>query len=364
MSLEAFIQSIRSSDPLISAIVPCYNKSQHLAEAVESLLDQNYSNLEILIIDDGSSDNTPQVALNLIQKYHKFQIKYLRKPNGGPSDARNMGYRSSKGSIILMLDGDDIVRPGFITLGLAAMREHGANLVCTYLEEFGAESNVWRPPNYEPFSIRYENCFPNLSLTARELWDKNRGMKVALPFNEDWDFWINCSRHELIVYQIQEPMLLYRRASDGLAKVFIKDTWQMSVSMMMTCNEDLYPVSEVLWAHTKLASSPAHWVERFTDYSKRYPDQWILKLWLGMFADVKGNTNEAILAYTSCAELSAMKQWQPLYRLAQLLETLGDKNQASKLLHECRILRPDLNSLVKDKINSYSILDSKLAAVS
>lgn len=95
-------------NPLVSVIIPCYNYGEFLGEAVDSVLNQTYQNFEIIIIDDGSTDNTKEVVKNF-QKKDK-RIGYYYQKNKGPSAARNLGAAKSNGNYICFLDADDIFK--------------------------------------------------------------------------------------------------------------------------------------------------------------------------------------------------------------------------------------------------------------
>ena len=88
--------------PLISVIVPAYNAGRFLPEAIASIQAQNYPEIEILLIDDGSTDNTPEIAAGF-----GSAVRYFRKPNGGQASARNLGLREARGEIFAFLDADD-----------------------------------------------------------------------------------------------------------------------------------------------------------------------------------------------------------------------------------------------------------------
>lgn len=89
--------------PLVSVIIPTYNNGQFIKEAIDSVLNQTYSEIEIIVVDDGSTDNTRKI----VEKY-KNRVKYLYKENSGSASARNMGIRESSGELIAFLDSDDV----------------------------------------------------------------------------------------------------------------------------------------------------------------------------------------------------------------------------------------------------------------
>lgn len=98
--------------PLVSVIIPCYNKAAFLAEALDSVFMQSYSNWECIIINDGSLDNTQNIAKSYAIKDNRF--KYLCQDNQGVSIARNNGIKASSGIFILPLDADDTIEPTYI----------------------------------------------------------------------------------------------------------------------------------------------------------------------------------------------------------------------------------------------------------
>src|ERR1700677_968317 len=95
--------------PLVSIIIPCYNSSQYLPEALNSVLSQTYQNFECLIIDDGSTDETKAIIQNYTQKDSRFY--YYFQENTGAATARNNGISYSTGEFIQFLDADDLLPP-------------------------------------------------------------------------------------------------------------------------------------------------------------------------------------------------------------------------------------------------------------
>lgn len=99
-------------NPCISIIIPCYNQAQYLEKCLQSVLNQTYTNWECIIINDGSSDNTQEVALDWSKKDERYE--YLYKENGGVSSARNFGIENAKGKYIVFVDADDTVDEIFL----------------------------------------------------------------------------------------------------------------------------------------------------------------------------------------------------------------------------------------------------------
>jgi len=98
-----------SEQPLISVVIPCFNDERHLSEAIRSALEQTYPRVEVIVVDDGSTDGSLAVAQSFGD-----QVTVLRKPNGGLASARNFGMREASGTFITFLDSDDILFPHFL----------------------------------------------------------------------------------------------------------------------------------------------------------------------------------------------------------------------------------------------------------
>src|SRR5262245_35605245 len=103
---------------LVSVIIPCYNKSDFLGETIESVLCQTYRHFEIIVVDDGSSDNSMAIAARYASAH------YLYQSTQGPSVARNTGLWASKGSYVVFLDADDRLLPAALEIGVNVLAAH------------------------------------------------------------------------------------------------------------------------------------------------------------------------------------------------------------------------------------------------
>jgi glycosyltransferase involved in cell wall biosynthesis len=117
--------------PLVSVVIPAYNAASTLAETLDSVLAQTYPTLEVVVVDDGSKDDTPQV----LERY-AGRVRAIRQPNGGLAAARNAGCRAAQGEFIALLDADDVCMPERIGVQVGFLRAHPDVLLCS--SEFSA----------------------------------------------------------------------------------------------------------------------------------------------------------------------------------------------------------------------------------
>ena len=205
--------------PLVSVIVPCYDQAKYLEEAVASVVAQTYPHWELIIVDDGSPDDTREVAQRLIARHPDRRIRLLDKPNGGLADARNAGIRASEGEYWLPLDADDALAPTFLEKAvpvLAARPDIG--FVYSHIEHFGSETGVYRLPPFDADSLVHaDNIGCVCSLVRREVWEQVGGYDVAMRDGyEDWDFWIGCVEKGWQGHRLPEALFRYRKRAGSM----------------------------------------------------------------------------------------------------------------------------------------------------
>lgn len=194
----------------VSIIVPCYNQAQYLDEALQSVFDQIYKNWECIIVNDGSPDNTEEIAKKWVLKDERFH--YFFKENGGVSSARNLGITEAVGEFILPLDADDKIGNNYIDLAIKAFeRDNTLKLVYCKAEYFGEKSGAW---NLYPFSIqnlaRVNMIFCSAVFRKKE-WDRAGGYDTNMIHGiEDWEFWISILKDGGKVFCLDTIQFYYR----------------------------------------------------------------------------------------------------------------------------------------------------------
>lgn len=160
--------------PLLSVIVPTYNVEAYLAEAVNSLVDQTYPNIEIIVVDDGSTDDSGVIADRLADDHANVQV--IHQENGGLGHARNTGARAARGEYIAFVDSDDIVPPGAYKTMLGVVRKTGSDFVTGNAERFTG-SRTW-PAWNQAISHRREARRTTIHKTPELLYDTQAWNKV------------------------------------------------------------------------------------------------------------------------------------------------------------------------------------------
>ena len=206
------------SCPVVSVVVPCYGQAHFLEEAVESVVAQTFQDWELIVVDDGSPDDTRDVARRLAAAHPDRSIRLLEKTNGGLADARNAGIRAARGAYILPLDADDVLDPRMLAACVDLLdREHGVAIAYTDLEHFGEVSRIVRAGEFHARNLRRENQLNYCSMYRRTAWEQTGGYDDLMSLGyEDWDFWVRCAGQGLIARRIPEPLLRYRVKADSM----------------------------------------------------------------------------------------------------------------------------------------------------
>ena len=178
-----------SREPRVAIIVPCYNHGVFLPEALDSARAQSYPNLEIVVVDDGSTDAT---TLQTLEQQRAGGIRVIRQENQGLAAARNTGVRATEAPFFVPLDADDKLEPRFVERLLPALLEDAA-LGYSYCHArfSGALDGPWRAAAYDPHRLLVENLSVATAVVRRTAFDEADGYRTDMTYGfEDWDFWI------------------------------------------------------------------------------------------------------------------------------------------------------------------------------
>lgn len=205
-----------ASAPLISVIMPCFNAAPYMRQAVGSVLAQTHGHVELIVVDDGSTDGSDRIIAELAAA-HPDQVRPLHTPHAGPYPARNIGLKHARGSLIAFLDADDWWRPDTLSLLHAALDRHAADLAYCGWQNVGEglQSAPHVPPAYEdedPVDHFVRTCpWPiHAALLRRQVVDRLGGFSERRFASMDYDFWLRTLALTRNIKRVPEVLAFYR----------------------------------------------------------------------------------------------------------------------------------------------------------
>lgn len=206
----------------VSVIITCYNLGKYLGDAIKSVQNQTYSDWEIIIVDDGSTD--PQ-TLTFLKSYQEKTGNVHYQPNEGVSVARNNGAAIANGDFILFLDGDDKIGTTYLEKAMAIFENNSViDYVYCDLQEFeeGHKERILPDLCLETQVIYH---IPHTSgIMKKSFWEKTGGFDVNFKSGwEDWEFWIRTMTSSFEWQKIKEPLFFYRLRSNSRDKIANQD---------------------------------------------------------------------------------------------------------------------------------------------
>jgi len=191
---------------LATVIIPAYNASAFLNDAVASVLAQTHPHVEVIVVNDGSTDETP--ALLAQWQARDPRVRAVHQSNGGLAAARNAGLNVACGQYVAFLDADDVIRPEKLERQIAYLEAHPhTDLVYS---DYGTADAELRPLTDEVIGVKrmplseayvYTNVFPVMAaLLRRTLVERVGGFDESLRACEDWDYWVRCERAGIFGY--------------------------------------------------------------------------------------------------------------------------------------------------------------------
>jgi len=211
-------------NPTVSIIIPTYNREHLLGRALKSILNQTYKDFEVIVVDDGSTDNTEDV----IREFSALKIHYIKHiENKGEGAARNTGVKAARGDYVAFLDSDDEYLPEKLEKEMAVFKSESPRLGVVYSDMCEIERNgakyLWRSPTFMPKDgLSYRRALEyqiygigiGSSVVRRACFDKVGFFDEGLSYYVDLDFFIRLSK-EYFFYHIKEPLMNYHVTNDS-----------------------------------------------------------------------------------------------------------------------------------------------------
>jgi glycosyltransferase involved in cell wall biosynthesis len=227
------------SQPLISVVVTCYNYGRYLKGCLDSILAQTYKNIEILVIDDGSTDNTAEV----IKPFTELpNLRYIHQSNAGQARAKNVGIKNSIGDFVAFLDADDCWCPEKLEKQMTCFDNPNVGVVycrARYLDENNDEylyemTSTYLQPRRGSVTqwLVYDNFVQfSSSVVRKECFDKFGTFDESLKMGIDWDLWLRISTYYEFDY-VDERLFYYRMGHSGQMSKNISERHRCSDRIM------------------------------------------------------------------------------------------------------------------------------------
>lgn len=206
---------------LISIITPVHNSEKFISETIKSIQEQTYTNWELFLIDDCSTDNSVAIIEEILANDPRINLIKNEK-NSGPAITRNKGIKAAKGDFITFLDGDDIWYPSFLETSLKTCLDNNYEFVFSSYKRFDENLQPLIADFIVPEKVNYKQLLkacPIPCLTA--FIDIRRIGKFYMPImskRQDWGLWLSILKEVDYAYGIQEPMAIYRMRKDSISR--------------------------------------------------------------------------------------------------------------------------------------------------
>jgi glycosyltransferase involved in cell wall biosynthesis len=213
---EGAVTSGTGAAPAVSVVIPCYNLGAYIGQTIASVRAQTMRDFEIVIVDDGSTD---EATIRILDRLSPSDIRLIRTENRGLSAARNTGIRASRGRFLCCLDSDDLLEPSCLGKCVAALdADPGLGFVSFGYRMFGGEEGEIRPGALSLLDFLVTNCSPPSAPFRREAWERAGGYDESFRGYEDWDFWIGVLEAGYRCRVLDEVLFSYRVRPDSLVR--------------------------------------------------------------------------------------------------------------------------------------------------
>jgi glycosyltransferase involved in cell wall biosynthesis len=248
---------------LISIVTPSYNQAQYIEETIQSVLSQDYSHIEYLIIDGGSTDN----SINIIKKYEHKLACWVSERDSGQTDAINKGFAHAKGDILAWINSDDTYEPGAVTAAVKYLQEHPeVGMVygdCNYINEFGYRIGKFTSTqtNYRLLRQGYTHIPQQTMFFRAELWNQVGPLDPSFYFAMDYDLWTRIAARSEIKY-VPQTWANFRLHTSGKTILADDRCWPEMIRVHYRDGGSFFSLIVAKYYIRKLASPIWNWRRR------------------------------------------------------------------------------------------------------
>lgn len=224
---------------LVSIIIPCYNDWQYVGQSIDSALNQTYSNIEVIVVDDGSDVRTKTV----LKQFEAKITKLITQENKGQSSARNAGIREATGDYIVVLDSDDFFEPSFCSKALSVfVNDPNIKLVSCYANLIFENKtiSVFKPAGGSIINFMDNNAALGSCMFKKDDWLSCDGYDEEMRCGfEDWEFYIRILKNSGVAYIIKELLFSYRKRSNSTTTIANNKKYKL-LKYIYLKHQDLY----------------------------------------------------------------------------------------------------------------------------
>lgn len=246
--------------PQVAVVIPCYNHARYLPATVASVIGQTYTSWEIIIVDDGSIDDSAQVAQRLIERFATRPIRLIRQPNSGQGAARNQGIAATSAPYILPLDADDLIDARLIETMIATIEGSGTcGFVTADVHFFGEETGTWSGGEPTLDRMIFDCRTVLTTMFRRAAWQQAGGFdeRRLLQGYEDWDFWLRLLERGWVGAHVPQALIWYRRSARGQLSKAIREDLRFR-AQFVAFHPAIYPEAFQPWAQAVLGGWAQH----------------------------------------------------------------------------------------------------------
>ncbi len=225
--------------PFISVVIPCFNDGIYLPETIMHLRKQTLQDFEIIIVNDGSTD---EYTIKILDELSMQDTIVLHKENGRMSSARNYGVSHAKGKLIASLDADDYFHPFFFEKAVKVLEEDAnVAVVTSHIQLFGEVKKVFKPRGGTEYNFLFSNQCPACVMIRKSCWNEIEGYdeKMVNGF-EDWEFYIRITQKGWRIHVIPEKLFFYRQTKKSTYKNYTVKYRPELVNYIVEKHKDWY----------------------------------------------------------------------------------------------------------------------------
>ena len=215
---------------LVSIITPAYNAERFIGESIRSVQAQDYDDWQMLVVDDGSSDNTCAIVRAMASADSRIRL-LVPDEHGGPGPARNLALVQARSRYVAFLDSDDLWLPHKLSTQMACMKEHKAGLVYSAYEFIDENGDVLGTPVRVPATLDYDGVLKNTIIACLTvLVDRNQSgplQMLPLSYQEDLSLWCSILKRRIVAHGVQEVLARYRVVRGSASRNKIRSALHM-----------------------------------------------------------------------------------------------------------------------------------------